>query len=76
MRVSIDVASKQPFSEIIEKVRATRETMVVTGEDGDLVKVVPIPKPIRYFNNRPVYKLSDVQNLDFPYWDDDTTVKQ
>jgi hypothetical protein len=41
---------------------------VVTGPNGDLVRIVPIPKPIGEWKGRPVYRLKDVQYLDFPFW--------
>ena len=72
MRVTIEEAGKRPFKDIIDEVRTTQEPIVVTDSEGDLVKVVPVPKPVRHFKGRPVYKLGDVQNLDFPYWNEST----
>ena len=56
------------FDEWIEYVRKNDDAVVVTGSDGDLVKIIPIPKPVSEWHGKPVYKLKDVQFLDFPYW--------
>ena len=67
--VKIDVTdAQQHFTEVVDMVRDKNETVVVTGPDGELVKIVPVPKPIDSWKGRPVYRAADVQYLDFPYW--------
>jgi len=56
------------FDDWVEYVREKEDEIIVTGPDGDLVRIVPIPKPVGEWKGRPVYKLKDVQHLDFPYW--------
>ena len=70
MRMTLDEASKHPLNEIVDQVRTSKEPVILTGSDGDLVKIVLIPKPIEMFLGRPVYKLGDLQHLDFPYVDE------
>jgi hypothetical protein len=63
-------ASQAPskFNEWVEYVRSKEAAVIVTGPEGDLVRIVPIPKPVGKWKGRKVYKLKDVQYLDFPYW--------
>jgi hypothetical protein len=66
-KMTVDEASRQ-FSDVIDYVRGHQEAVIVTGPNGDLVKVVPIPQPIDTWKGRPVYRIEDLQYLnDFPY---------
>ena len=70
VRVSMSEAKRQSFGEVAEQVCATHEPVIVTGPDGDMVKLVPVPKPVEHYKGRPVYDIDDAQHLDFPYWPD------
>ena len=68
VRVSMAEARQRSLGEMAEKVSATHEEVVVTGPDGDMVKLVPVPKLVELYKGRPVYDIDDAQHLDFPYW--------
>jgi hypothetical protein len=68
VKMSLEEAQSQILGKVVERVSATREPVVVTGPNGDLAKVIPVPKPVGVFKGRPVYKLEDLEQLDFPYW--------
>ena len=67
--VALNQVAKTPLGEIIERVCASGEALLVTGPDGGLVRLTPVPKPVGEFNGRPMYAVDDFQHLDFPYWD-------
>jgi hypothetical protein len=71
--VSLAEARQRALADIVEQVCASNEALMVTGPDGELAKVVPVPKPVRQFKGRPVYRLEDAQHLDFPYWGEEPT---
>lgn len=71
VRVSISEARQRSFGELAEQVSATQEVVVVTGPQGDMARLVPIPKPVGRYKGRPVYDIDDAQRLDFPYWPDE-----
>ena len=58
---------KDKLEECIDYVREHGDSVVVSGPDGDCVRIVPIAKPVDEWKGRPVYKLRDVQYIDFPY---------
>jgi hypothetical protein len=67
VKMTIDEAGQQ-FSKLVDYVRGHNDSVVVTGPNGDLVKVVPIPQPVDTWKGRPVYRIEDLQYLDdFPY---------
>jgi hypothetical protein len=67
-KMTIEEASHSSLSDAVKLVCGSHETLIVAGPDGELARVVPIPKPVRTFKGRPVYRLEDVRYLDFPYW--------
>jgi antitoxin (DNA-binding transcriptional repressor) of toxin-antitoxin stability system len=67
VKVTVEEAGKR-FSELVDYVRQKNESIVVAGPNGELVKIIPIPKPVETWKGRPVYKLEDVQYLDAPWW--------
>ncbi len=69
-KLSLDQAAKRSLGDVVAQVRKTHEPLVVTGPDGDLAMVVPMPQPVRSFKGRPVYKIEDAQHLVFSYWAD------
>jgi hypothetical protein len=71
VRVSILEARQKSFGEMAEQVSATHEGIIVTGPDGDMVKLVPVPRSVEEYKGRPVYDIDDAQHLDFPYWDEE-----
>ena len=71
VRVSMKEARKHSLGEMAEQVSVTHEPVVVTGPEGDMVKLVPVPKPVEHYKGRPVYDIDDAQHLDFPYWNDE-----
>ncbi|HEY3324794.1 MAG TPA: hypothetical protein VGP72_30355 [Planctomycetota bacterium] len=71
VRVSIAEAKQHSFGEMAEQVSTSHEEIVVTGPDGDMVKLVPVPKPVEHYKGRPVYNIDDAQHLDFPFWSEE-----
>lgn len=71
-RVRLEDEGKKPFRDVVQGVCAEHEAWIVSGPDGDLVRVLPVPKPVRFHKGRPVYRLEDMQFLDFPYPPADT----
>ncbi|MCW8133059.1 MAG: hypothetical protein KIS92_22110 [Planctomycetota bacterium] len=57
---------RNPPDDAEKKVAATHEPVVITTADGDKAKIIPIPKPVKTVNGRPVYKLEDMQFLEVP----------
>ncbi|MGD0089151.1 MAG: hypothetical protein ABSE73_04465 [Planctomycetota bacterium] len=51
-----------------EQVSSSHEEIVVAGPDGEMVKLLPVPKPVGQYKARPVYDIDDAQHLDFPFW--------
>ncbi|HYF48117.1 MAG TPA: hypothetical protein VEJ63_01835 [Planctomycetota bacterium] len=66
-KITVDEAAKS-FEKIVEYVVGHEEAVTVSGPSGDLVRIIPVPKPVGEWKGRPVYKLKDVQHLDYPYW--------
>ena len=64
-RISVTEAG-QKLAAVVERIVLTHEPVVITNEQGDAAKIIPIPKPIKVVNGRPVYKLEDMQYLDVP----------
>ena len=64
-RISVIEAGKK-LAAVVDKIVLTHEPVVITNEQGDAAKIIPIPKPIKVVNGRPVYKLEDIQYLDVP----------
>jgi len=67
IRINVEEATKKSVADLIELVRNKFEEMVVSGPDGDLVRVVPVPKPVYFYKGKPVYRLEDAQYLDFEW---------
>ena len=69
IKIAINEASQQ-FEKLVEQVQQKNEPVVVTGPSGDMVRIIPVPKPVSHWKGRPVYRLQDVQYLDAPWWFD------
>lgn len=69
IKLTVQEAGKR-FDNLVEEVHNKKEPVVVTGPTGDLVRIVPVPKPVGQFKGRPVYRIEDVQYLDAPWWFD------
>src|SRR5208283_3314718 len=69
VRMSLGEARQRSLGEAAEQVCASKEALAVMGPDGEMVRLVPVPKPVRQCKGRPVYRLDDVQHFEFPYWD-------
>ena len=48
---------------VVTKVCRSRRPVTIRTPRGDAVKVIPVPKPIRFWKGRPVYKLEDAKFL-------------
>ncbi len=64
-RISV-VEAEQNLAALVEKIVLTPEPVVITNAQGDAAKIIPIPKPIKVVNGRPIYNLKDMQFLDVP----------
>ena len=65
-KMTIDQA-RERFDDLISAVRTTKQPIVVTGPNGDLVKVVPIPEPAYYYKGRPVYTKAQLAQMESAY---------
>src|SRR5262249_6074537 len=65
-KVTIEQA-RERFDELIASVRTKKQPITVTGPDGDLVRVVPVPEPAYYFKGRPVYTEEQLAQMDSRY---------
>jgi len=54
---------------VVHKVCDSNQPVTVTADNGDAVKIIPIPKPVEYFKGKPVYRLEDAKYmyLDCPW---------
>jgi prevent-host-death family protein len=61
--------AREKFDELFDKVSAKHQPVEVTSPNGESVKIIPVPKPIRYWKGKPVYRAEDVQFLypEFPF---------
>jgi len=55
--------SESTLHSVVEMVCNSNEPVTVRKPNGDAVKVIPVPKPIRMWKGRPVYKLEDAKYL-------------
>ncbi|MEI6234695.1 MAG: hypothetical protein WCT04_16690 [Planctomycetota bacterium] len=57
------------LDEVAQEVCASNSPMTIKTKGGDEVKIIPVPKPIRFFKGKPVYRLEDTQYLylDYPW---------
>ena len=57
------------LKKVVEMVFDSNEPMTVRTPAGKAVKVIPIPKPIRMWKGRPVYRGEDAKYLylDYPW---------
>ena len=57
------------LEEVVHTVCQTQQPVTVRTADGDEVKVIPVPKPVRYWKGRPVFRLEDTKYLylDYPW---------
>jgi prevent-host-death family protein len=67
VKLTVEEAGRR-FSELVDLVSQKKESVVVSGPSGELVRIIPVPKPVGDFKGRPVYKIEDVQYLDAPWW--------
>jgi prevent-host-death family protein len=67
-KITVQKATES-FSEIFEQVSAKHEPIEVTSPSGESVKIIPVPKPVRFWKGKPVYRPEDVQFLypDYPF---------
>ncbi|MEI6232082.1 MAG: hypothetical protein WCT04_03460 [Planctomycetota bacterium] len=48
---------------VVRSVCNLNHAVTVTADNGDSVKIIPVPKPVEYFKGRPVYRLEDAKYL-------------
>jgi antitoxin (DNA-binding transcriptional repressor) of toxin-antitoxin stability system len=64
------------FDELIARVRKSGQPATVTGPEGALVQVIPLPKPARQHNGRPVYSADQMKEMDCPYPSEESWLKE
>lgn len=57
------IATELNLENVLRRVCHSNQPVTVTAENGDAVKVIPVPKPIEYFKGKPVYRLEDAKYL-------------
>ncbi|HLX61039.1 MAG TPA: hypothetical protein VKX17_07130 [Planctomycetota bacterium] len=57
------VAPELDLETVIKSVCGTNSPITISSDDGNAVKVIPVPKPVEFFKGRPVYRLEDAKYL-------------
>jgi hypothetical protein len=57
------------LDEVAHEVCTSNSPMTIKTQSGDEIRVIPVPKPVRFHKGKPVYRLEDTQflYLDFPW---------
>ena len=57
------------LDEVAQMVCSSNSPMTIKTKSGDEVRIIPVPKPIRFLKGKPVYRLEDTQYLylDYPW---------
>ena len=66
--IELDQASGK-LDEVAHEVCTSNSAMTIKTKYGDEVKIIPVPKPIRFRKGKPVYRIEDTQflYLDYPW---------
>ena len=51
------------LARVVAKVSRSMRPLTIRNGRGDAVKVIPVPKPIRHWKGRPVYRIEDAKYL-------------
>ena len=55
MEISVEEAVKD-FKKILDHVVQENDPVIITGPDGQLVRISPVPKPLYFYKGHPVYR--------------------